>query len=387
MKTFYKALVLFVAGWLIISGVSAQTAGNWNFNNVLTGTPGSHISTPNFSFGSAIPLSSFNGGTEWYGEGGWPAGALNTNAYYEFTVTGNSGYYLALNSVTLIIRRSSTGTPSGSGPTTWSLRSSLDGFATDITINSTMTFNYTTYNVPLPAAFQTIPSTVTFRLYGYNTVINSGGNNRFVIDNISVQGQATAGILAARSIDLTAKADGSGSNNGTGSNSGVAGVDLQWQTAGFDDGTELVVERSVNGTDFSAIHQQMATTAAAYEYRDVSAPAAVNLFYRVRAQQPDGISFLSSIVAVSGQGLSAKLTTIRGIVAQGASVRTLLHIEEAGNYQLSVFSSDGRAVYRQQVSEQTGDAVNEISFGGYPHGIYVMTLSKGGVNNSRQFLY
>ena len=379
MKTFYKALVLFVAGWLIISGASAQTAGNWNFNNTLTGTPGAHISTPNFSLGSAIPLSSFNSGTEWYGEGGWPTGALNANAYYEFTVNGNSGYYLVLNSVTLIIRRSSTGTPSGSGPTTWSLRSSLDGFATDITINSTMTFNYTTYNVPLPAAFQTIPSTVTFRLYGYNTVINSGGNNRFVIDNISVQGQATAGILAAQSIDLTAKAGGA--------NNGFAGVDLQWQTAGFDDGTELFVERSVNGADFTAIYQQTATAATAYEYRDVSVPAAVNLFYRVRAQQPAGISFLSSIVAVSGQGLSAKGTTIRGIMAQGASVRTLLHIEEAGTYQLSVFSSDGRAVCRQQVSEQTGDAVNEISFGGYPHGIYVMTLSKGGVNNSRQFLY
>ena len=365
----------------MLSGASAQTAGNWNFNNTLNATPGAHLSAPAFSFGSAIPLSSFNSGTEWYGEGGWPAGALNANAYYEFTVTSNPAYYLVLNSVTLVIRRSSTGTPSGSGPTTWSLRSSLDGYTTDITANSTMTISYTTYTVALPAAFQTIPSTVTFRLYGYNTVINSGGNNRFVIDNISVQGQANAGILAAQSIDLKAKAGGSGAGDA------IANVDLQWQTAGFEDGTELVVERSVNGTDFAVIHQQMATAATAYEYRDASVPAAVNLFYRVRAQQPAGISFLSSIVAVSGQGLSAKGTTIRGIVAQGASVRTLLHIEEAGNYQLSVFSSDGRAVYRQLVSEQTGDAVSEISFGGYPHGIYVMTLSKGGINKSRQFLY
>ncbi|HEY4062052.1 MAG TPA: T9SS type A sorting domain-containing protein [Puia sp.] len=387
----HKALALFIAGLLILPGAWAQTAGNWNFNNTLAGTAGSHISTPNFSFGSDIPATSYNSGTEWYGEGGWPTGALDPNAYYQFTVTGNAGYYLVLNSVTLVIRRSSTGSPSGSGPTTWSLRSSLDGYTTDITTNSTMTYNYTTYPVALPAAFQSIPSTVTFRLYGYNMVLNSGGNNRFVIDNISVQGQAVSGTLAAQSIDLTAKATGAVSNNGNGTTS--ANVDLQWQTAGLPDGTDMVVERSVDGTDFTSIHEATipaattTTTPMAYEYRDASVPAVNTVFYRVRAQQPDGNVFFSSIAAVSVQGVASKGLVIRGIVAQGSSVRTLLHVEEAGTYQLSVYSSDGRAIYRQTLNEQTGDLASDLSFSGHPHGVYVLTLSKGGVNSTREFIF
>ncbi|HEY4334825.1 MAG TPA: hypothetical protein VGM89_02985 [Puia sp.] len=391
MKTLYsksrthlfiqKFLAFFVAGLLIQPGVFGQTAGNWTFNNTLTGAAGSHFSAPNFSWGSSIPATAYNSGTEWYGEGGWPTGALDPNAYYQFTVTASAGYYVVLNTVTLVIRRSSTGSPSGSGPTTWSLRSSLDGYTADITTNSAMTYSYATYSVALPAAFQAISSTVTFRLYGYNTVINSGGNNRFVIDNISIQGQANAGILATQSIDLRAKAGGSGSGNG------VANVDLQWQQAGFEDGTKLVVERSINGTDFTAIHEEMATGAAIYTYRDGSVPAAVNLFYRVQAEQPDGVSYRSSIVAVSGQAVAAQRMLIRGVVAQGASIRTLLHIEAAGNYLLSVYSSDGRAIYRQTVGEQGGDIVRNLSFGGFPHGVYVMTLSRDGVNNSRQFIF
>jgi hypothetical protein len=64
-----------------------------------------------------------------------------------------------------------------------------------------------------------------------------------------------------------------------------------------------------------------------------------------------------------------------------------LHVEEAGTYQLSVYSSDGRAIYRQTLNEQTGDLASDLSFSGHPHGVYVLTLSKGGVNSTREFMY
>jgi hypothetical protein len=139
----------------------------------------------------------------------------------------------------MIIRRSNTGSPAGAGPNSWSLHSSLDGYTTNLSTNG-MTFNYATFTVTLPAAFQTLSSAVTFRLYGFNTTINTGGNSRFVYDNISIQGQAISGVLAAQSLELTAKA------------SATANVDsLQYQGQGFEAGTEYSIERSVDGTNLS----------------------------------------------------------------------------------------------------------------------------------------
>src|SRR4051812_35517394 len=129
MKTFYAYLFTLT----LISTSLAQNAGNWSFNGTLYGTPVTSVTVSGMSLGSAIPASAYNSGTEWYGEGGWPAGAADPNAYLQFSLAPTAGHYLVLNAVKLTQRRSNTGTPMGSGPTSWSIRSSLDNYATDIT--------------------------------------------------------------------------------------------------------------------------------------------------------------------------------------------------------------------------------------------------------------
>ena len=234
---------------LIISSVvvNAQNAGNWNLNGSLTGTPGSHLNVSAISLGSSITSNAFNGGGEWYGEGGWTAaGTPDVNGYVQFSVSGASGYYLTLTGVTLIQRRSNTGTPQGSGPTSWALRSSLDNYATNI-ITGTMTHDYATATISLPAAFSSIPSAVTFRLYGYNaTTASGGGISRYVFDNISVQGTAHAGTLAAQSLKLDA-AEKEGN------------IALQWQQEGFSEGTEFSLERADDGLNFKSIYKTQTT--------------------------------------------------------------------------------------------------------------------------------
>jgi len=385
MKTFYaatwvtsirkKALTVLLANLAILSVGRSQTAGNWNFNNTLSGTPGSSITVSNFSLGPSIVSGAYNGVTEYFGEGGWPTGALDPNAYVQFTLTAATGHYLVLNTINLVQRHSSTGTAAGSGPNNWSIRSSLDNYTTDIT-SGTMTPAYVTYTVSLPVAFQAIPSTVTFRVYGYNVTVTSGGINRFVYDNISVQGQAISGILAEQSIHLTA------------SPAGQSSIALQWQTDGFADGTDFTLERAVNGADFKPIQQQSFTGSNnLFQYEDVTAPLSATLFYRVVAGEPDGTTYYSPIVTMKQDAVKAKTTQIRGVITQGASIRTLLHIEETGTYQLSVWSQDGRALTRQMVQESAGDPVADISLGAYPHGVYILTLSGNGQHNARQFVY
>jgi hypothetical protein len=383
MKTIYpsplkalKALTLALTALLLTAGAEAQTAANWGFNNSLSGTPGSNITASAASLGSSIVSNAFNGSTEFYGQDGWPFGAIDPNAYLQFSVSPNTGYYLVLNTVTMIIRRSNTGSPQGAGPNSWSLRSSLDGYTTDIATNS-MTYNYATFTATLPSAFQTLSSTVTFRLYGYNTTINTGGNSRFVADNISIQGQAISGVLAAQSLELTAKASVSANV-----------ISLQYQAQGFEAGTTFNIERSVDGISFTTISSLISNTPdLSFQYSDGSLPAVARLFYRVAALQPDGTTLQSAIAVVNLAQTGATVTAIRSVVAAGGSVRTQLSIGEAGAYQLSIWSQDGKALYRQVINAAAGDQTAQISAGNYPHGVYILTVSKNGVNTSRQFLY
>jgi hypothetical protein len=164
----------------------SQTVGNWTFNNTLSGTGGTYNTVSAASLGPGIPVAAFNGGLEYFGESGWPTGVLNTNDYFQFSISPNTSYELNLTDIVLRMRRSNTGSPAGSGPTQWSLRSSLDGFTTNIASGS-MTHVYSNYAVTL-TGFHHLYTTVTFRLYGYSVTIPSGGTSRLVMDNISIQG-------------------------------------------------------------------------------------------------------------------------------------------------------------------------------------------------------
>ena len=368
-----KTLFTYLFTLTLISTSLAQNAGNWNFNSTLNGTPASSVTVSAMSLGSAIPTNTFNSGTEWYGEGGWPAGAADVNAYLQFSLAPTAGHYLVLNTVKLVQRRSNTGTPMGSGPTSWSIRSSLDNYATDIT-TGTQTYDYVTYTVTLPAAFQSIGTGVTFRVYGYNTTVSgSGGISRFVWDNISVQGSSVSGVLAEQEITMTANLLRAGN------------ISLQLNARGFSPNTDLIIQRSVNGSDFASIYRQQGSSATGtYRYDDQAAPVMGTVFYRAAAASPDGSTYLSPVVSVRQDALQD--TRIRGIIARGGLVQALLQLEVAGAYQLSIWSQDGKALVRQVVNTVAGNATAEISFGSMPHGLYILMLSKDGERISKQFV-
>ena len=365
---------LLISGLLPAPVISAQTAATWTFNNTTAATVGGgeFLTASNVTVGSDIGSIAFNG-TDFYGQDGWPTTTtIDANAYFQFTLTANSNYYLVLNTVSLALRRSTTGTAAGSGPENWILASSLDGY-TSVISSGALTTNYQTFTITLPAAFQSIGSTVTFRLYGYNSVTTSGGDNRFVTDNITIKGQTTPTTLALQSLDLTGTA-------------ATGAVDLQWQASGFADGTNYIIQRSADGTNFTDIGQLTSAGATAFQYQDASAPAVSTVFYRIMAQQPDGSSAWSSVIAVNLSSATGQ-TEIRCVTAEGGDLRTLFHFAATGNYQLNIWSTDGKMLYRQMLQEQAGDPAEDISFGAHAHGIYILTVSGAGVRTSREFVY
>jgi len=91
-------------------------------------------------------------------------------------VTPSPGATLNLSALQLDERRSATGIRSGS------VRSSLDGFASDIALfavpDDTL---FRTQSIPLPASFHSLTTAVEFRLFGFQAEADGG---TWRVDNV-----------------------------------------------------------------------------------------------------------------------------------------------------------------------------------------------------------
>lgn len=137
-------------------------------------------------------------------------GALDTNIYYQVTVTPNTGTTYNLTGITFRVQRS------GTGVRTFSVRSSADAYASNLTasINPTntnlevVTGNIFFYNTDASTgqngstitlsgpAYTALTGPVTFRFYGFNAEAATGN---FSIDDVAISGEVTT--LSSESFD------------------------------------------------------------------------------------------------------------------------------------------------------------------------------------------
>jgi hypothetical protein len=334
-----KRLLIFIGLLLLFAVASAQTIGNWTLNNTLNGTGSAFNTVSPISAGPGIPSTAFNGGTEWYGQNGFPAtGAPNANAYLQFTITPNSGYELNIATVVLRMRRSNTGSPAGSGPTQWCLRSSVDGYTANLASGS-MTHNYSNYPVTL-TGFTHLLTGVTFRLYGYTVTVGSGGNNRLVLDNVGITGSLF--ILPLELEMPVANADEQGN------------IVLTWRAHDISAGTLFRLQRSADGASFETIYsitEHAEKTTQRYNYTDRSVSAAL-LYYRVQAVEPDGTEHISRATSVSRKTTAS--LHIDKIFERGSLVQAIVQAPAKGNYTLVIHSSTGMLLHMQVLWLENG---------------------------------
>ena len=145
---------------------------------------------------------------------GWPrgattgsdnfTGAIDAGQYYEVVITPDTYYTLKLDSLKFTIQRS------GTGIRQYAVRSSIDGFATNLTSNispantSLQTLGNNIFQITdasttaqngskVSFSANDITSAVTIRFYGWNAESASG---TFSIDNVSIYGAATVSPTA-----------------------------------------------------------------------------------------------------------------------------------------------------------------------------------------------
>jgi MYXO-CTERM domain-containing protein len=119
-------------------------------------------------------------------------GALATgasgSAYFQFTLTAGVGYSGSLTAIGFGTRSTAT------GPVSFTLRSSADGYASDLataTLSNT-TWSYKTASLATAASLAE-GATVTFRLYGYGGVGSASVNTaNWRIDDLTLTATTTA---------------------------------------------------------------------------------------------------------------------------------------------------------------------------------------------------
>lgn len=365
---------MLVAGFFCAPVLSRAQLGNWTFNNVLTGTGSSYNTVSAAALGSSIPTGAYNGGTVYFGEGGWPSGALDANAYLEFSLTPNSGHTLSLISLVMNIRRSTTGTAAGSGPNNWSLRSSLDGYTSDIA-SGTLTMNSTPATlVTLPLSFTGLASTVSFRLYGYNSTVSTGGLNRFVYDNITANGNTLLPVVIENfQADVQ--------NN--------RAVQLSWTLSGDETAAAIQVERSENASDYKIIKDITPVQSGLQQQYRFTDEAFVSYsqdyYYRIRITGNAGSVYYSAVQKISFAGDEA--FSISALPARrGENIRVKFKADKATNYSFSLYNFNGTKMAVKVASLNAGTQFVTLDNSIGTSGIYVLVAERSGRKTSSQIL-
>lgn len=177
-----KQILIFLA-FLTTSKVSqSQQLLTWNtFGNLGTETTEAsttndpNILTSNLTQGTITAAANGNrfGGSNWFNTGNTAAGntlseAVSGNDYIQFIVTPNSGFSFTPTSFTFIWDRS------GTGPQNVTLRSSADGFTSDLGTLTALAGSTSTVRTINITGLSNITSATTFRLYGYGGTAAAG---------------------------------------------------------------------------------------------------------------------------------------------------------------------------------------------------------------------
>jgi autotransporter-associated beta strand protein len=137
----------------------------------------SNISVSGIGRGTGITASS---ALNRYSASGWNSSSLDANDYFSFTITPNSGYKIDFATFAY------TAQASGTGPGSFAIRSSIDGYTNDITTTPSSTGG--TFSLA-DGDFQGITTTITFRIYAWGASASAG---TFSVNDFSFDGYISA---------------------------------------------------------------------------------------------------------------------------------------------------------------------------------------------------
>lgn len=344
---------------LVLFSVNTNAQSIWS--NPITGTNPStsnpyllgqttdpNIIVSGIGRGPGINPSSAN---DRYSASNWNSASLNPDDYFHFTLQPVTGYEIEFTSFTY------TGQASGTGPIAFSLRSSIDNYASEI---GTATAAGAALSL---SAFQNISAPITFRLFAWGASASTG---TFSINSFSFEG------MVALSSPLPVHFSGLRAIKVK------EGIQVQFRNETEENLDQYFFEHSENGVSFRVLKAQAPEHNAGgpASYLMVHEAPAPRNFYRLRALEKDGQVSLSKIIRMDYEGKA----TLR-VYPSPTRERAVLEVEwlQAGVYELAMFNGIGMKVLGTAIRHEGGLLRKNLDFKGIQGGIYWIWIGGRGL--------
>ncbi|QMW02850.1 T9SS type A sorting domain-containing protein [Spirosoma foliorum] len=199
----------------------------------------------------------------------WSVSGCTYGEYAQFSIQPQGTAQVTLTSLSFAFSSSSE------GPQQLTVRSSADGFSSDIYSRST-SGNYQVASITLSGSnFSNQTSAITFRIYGCNP---TSSNGTLRLDEITINGTVTSAPLPVTLLSFTANPEGDR-------------VQLAWATTSEQNADHFLVERSYDLGEYTAVGEVAAksTTDTRYYYglTDLNPKPGIN-YYRLKQIDRDG---------------------------------------------------------------------------------------------------
>ncbi|MGZ8540520.1 MAG: T9SS type A sorting domain-containing protein [Chitinophagaceae bacterium] len=167
------------------------------------------------------------------------------------------------------------------------------------------------------------------------------------------------------------------------------GVQIEWSNLTEKDVAGYTVERSANGSDFSAIGQQLPTSnqndRADYDAFD-AAPLQGTNYYRIKAEETTGKIVYSKVLTVNLGGASQGLRLYPNPVS-GHQVTISLSNVRRGQYNLRVINAAGQDIHKQAITNQGSTTTQTIDLpSSIKPGVYNMIITGSDYRENKMFI-
>lgn len=155
----------------------------------------------------------------------------------------------------------------------------------------------------------------------------------------------------------------------------ISGINIAWTILSEINTANYVVERSVNGTSFSAVGSLDATNTGKYSYMDASASG--NNYYRIKAIDKDGSFAYSAVVFTVADTKTASVTVYPNPITNKL-VNVQLSNLSRGSYSIEVFNNLGQAILTKAILFDGGTTSLSLQLPtSVKAGLYRLSVSNG----------